>query len=88
MTFSDYIILQQSEKFYFDSLIQTAKCKTTLENWFPDLYFEYIELQRVYDLNRFVDFLNNYSITSQYETLQRGIINLYLKYDQEIDTHS
>jgi len=41
MTFSEYIIKERSENFYFLSLIDMLKTKTTLEDWFSDLYFEY-----------------------------------------------
>jgi hypothetical protein len=41
MTFSEYIILERSENFYFTSLEQMMKCRATLEEWFSDLYTEY-----------------------------------------------
>ena len=41
MTFSEYIIQERSEEFYFISLEQMIKCRTTLEDWFKDLYTEY-----------------------------------------------
>ena len=41
MTFSEYIIQERSENFYFISLEQMMKCRTTLEEWFSDLYLEY-----------------------------------------------
>lgn len=41
MTFSEYIIEQRGEKFYFTSLEQMVKCKTTLEYWFKDMYYDY-----------------------------------------------
>jgi hypothetical protein len=41
MTFSEYIIQERSEEFYFISLGQMMKCRTTLEDWFKDLYTEY-----------------------------------------------
>ena len=41
MTFSDYIIQERSEKFYFTSLMDMAKCNTTLEDWFPEMYADW-----------------------------------------------
>lgn len=41
MTFSEYIIKERSEKFYFVSLIHISKSKTTLEQWFSDMYADY-----------------------------------------------
>ncbi len=43
MTFSEYIIKQRSELFYFESLKDMVKCNTklTLEEWFSNLYTEY-----------------------------------------------
>lgn len=41
MTFSEYIIEQKSEKFYFTSLEQMVKCKSTLEDWFENMYYDY-----------------------------------------------
>lgn len=41
MTFSEYIIKERSEEFYFTSLKDMLKCRTTLEEWFSDMYNEY-----------------------------------------------
>lgn len=41
MTFSEYIIKERSEEFYFTSLKDMLKCRTTLEKWFSDMYTEY-----------------------------------------------
>ena len=41
MTFSEYVIQERGEKFYFISLGQMIRCRATLEMWFSDLYIEY-----------------------------------------------
>lgn len=41
MTFSEYIIEQRSESFYFTSVKNMANARMTLEDWFSDLYTEY-----------------------------------------------
>ena len=41
MTFSEYIINQRSKKFYLISLQQIAICKSTLEEWFPNMYYDW-----------------------------------------------
>lgn len=41
MTFSEYIIQERSKKFYNDSLEQIKKCNSTLEEWFPDMYYDW-----------------------------------------------
>ena len=41
MTFSEYIISERSEKFYWTSLEQVSKCKSTLETWFSDMYYDW-----------------------------------------------
>jgi hypothetical protein len=41
MTFSEYIISERSETFYWESLTQIVKCKSTLEKWFPEMYYEW-----------------------------------------------
>ncbi len=46
MTFIQYVISERSETFYFQSLIDIAKCKFTgtIEEWFSHLYTEYTTL--------------------------------------------
>jgi len=41
MTFSEYIIKERSEEFYFTSLQDMLKCRTTLEKWFSNMYYDY-----------------------------------------------
>jgi len=41
MTFSEYIINERSKKYYLTSLQQIAKCNSTLEEWFSDMYYEW-----------------------------------------------
>ena len=43
MTFSEYIIKERSEFFYFESLkdIIKSNSKNTLEEWFSDMYCDY-----------------------------------------------
>lgn len=41
MTFSEYIIQERSKNFYYTSLQDMIKYRTTLEKWFSDLYEEY-----------------------------------------------
>jgi len=43
MTFSEYIIKQRSEFFYFESLkdIIKSNSKKTLEEWFSDMHYDY-----------------------------------------------
>lgn len=46
MTFSEYIIKERSETFYLTSLIDIAKCKSTLEEWFKDMYYDWCLLYK------------------------------------------
>jgi len=41
MTFSEFIISERSEVFYWESLKQIAKCKSTLEEWFDQMYYNW-----------------------------------------------
>ena len=41
MTFSEYIISERSEIFYWTSLEQIVKCKSTLEEWFLEMYYDW-----------------------------------------------
>lgn len=41
ITFSEYIINQRSKNFYLISLGQIIMCNMTLEEWFPEMYYEY-----------------------------------------------
>lgn len=41
MTFSEYIIRERSKGFYIINLGDIIKNKTTLEEWFSDMYIEY-----------------------------------------------
>jgi hypothetical protein len=41
MTFSEYIIQERSKEFYLISLGDIIKQKTTLEEWFSDMYLDY-----------------------------------------------
>jgi len=41
MTFSEYIIQERSEEFYFVSLGQMSKFRTTIEVWFENMYLDY-----------------------------------------------
>jgi hypothetical protein len=44
MTFSEYVIQERSENFYFISLEQMSRYKITIEKWFDNLYQEYLIL--------------------------------------------
>lgn len=43
LTFSEYVIQERSENFYFMSLADMVKCnsKLTLEEWFSNMYLDY-----------------------------------------------
>jgi len=41
MTFSDFLIQEKGENFYFNSLNQMIKNRITLENWFNESYKDY-----------------------------------------------
>jgi hypothetical protein len=45
MTFSEYIIRERSKTFYTMSLVDISKSNTTLEEWFPELYYDYCLLK-------------------------------------------
>lgn len=47
MTFSQYIISVRTRKFYLNALVQIAKCDSTVEEWFKDLYEEYQLIQKL-----------------------------------------
>ena len=55
MTFSEYIISERSENFYLISLGQIVKCKSTLEEWFSSMYYDWNLLHMNENMNtRFV----------------------------------
>ena len=42
MTFSEYIISERSENFYYISLSDISKLRNiTLEEWFSDMYYDW-----------------------------------------------
>ncbi len=47
ITFSEFIIKERSLNFYNNSLLQMYKCKSTIEDWFSDLYFDYCVLYNI-----------------------------------------
>jgi hypothetical protein len=83
-TFSEYIIQKRSKNFYFVSLGQMTRCKTTLEEWFRDMYTDY-KIQHLTDNVKHVDNLK-LELDKLSDDERYALLSEYCKYCGSKDT--